>query len=224
MNTTSEHAEARGGPITETRPLIEYMEAGCKAPGDWRIGTEHEKFAYDLDTLRPLDYEGGIRFTFQWYGPLERTGDAARSATPRPEERAPDRGPDTEGQGFFAFHAIRVHPLGTRVPIRHLPRVRCLGMGRHRFGGRLRYADEHRERRQSRDREYLPLRHVPSPVLGRGVVSRHAVSRGARRPFASPTTSAVPPHRCHGTARKSGRRGGAGSVCSEGPGREDNSG
>ena len=61
MNTTSEHAEAKGEPITEARPLIEYMEAGCKAPEDWRIGTEHEKFAYDLHTLRPLDYEGGVR-------------------------------------------------------------------------------------------------------------------------------------------------------------------
>ena len=61
MDTTSDDAEARGGPITEARPLVEYMEAGCKAPEDWRIGTEHEKFAYHLDTLRPLEYEGGIR-------------------------------------------------------------------------------------------------------------------------------------------------------------------
>ena len=58
MNTTT---KAESEPLTEARPLIEYMEAGCKAPENWRIGTEHEKFAYDLDTLRPLDYESGVR-------------------------------------------------------------------------------------------------------------------------------------------------------------------
>ncbi|MDP6262853.1 MAG: glutamate-cysteine ligase family protein, partial [Rhodospirillales bacterium] len=52
-----------GEPITSKRPLIEYLEAGCKPPRAWRIGTEHEKFAYRLDDLRPLDYEGaqGVR-------------------------------------------------------------------------------------------------------------------------------------------------------------------
>jgi glutamate--cysteine ligase len=43
--------------------LVEYMEAGSKPREAWRIGTEHEKFAYRLDDLRPLEYEGenGIR-------------------------------------------------------------------------------------------------------------------------------------------------------------------
>jgi len=43
--------------------LIRYMEAGCKPPEMWRIGTEHEKFAYRLEDFRPLAYEGepGIR-------------------------------------------------------------------------------------------------------------------------------------------------------------------
>ncbi len=54
-----EHGEA----ITDARPLIDYMEAGCKPAETWRIGTEHEKFAYRMDDLRPLDYDGerGIR-------------------------------------------------------------------------------------------------------------------------------------------------------------------
>ncbi len=49
--------------ITSKRQLVENLESGCKPPGDWRIGTEHEKFAYRLDDLRPLPYEGaqGIR-------------------------------------------------------------------------------------------------------------------------------------------------------------------
>ncbi len=52
-----------GEPLTEKRALVEYIEAGCKPPEAWRIGTEHEKFAYRLDDLRPLEYEGerGVR-------------------------------------------------------------------------------------------------------------------------------------------------------------------
>ena len=49
--------------ITGKAQLIEYLAGGCKSPDKWRIGTEHEKFAYDRKTLRPLDYDGerGIR-------------------------------------------------------------------------------------------------------------------------------------------------------------------
>ena len=43
--------------------LVAYLEAGCKPVEQWRIGTEHEKFAYRLEDNRPLPYEGpqGIR-------------------------------------------------------------------------------------------------------------------------------------------------------------------
>lgn len=49
--------------LTNKRQLLDYMESGCKPPEKWRIGTEHEKFAYHLDDLKPLEYEGkaGIR-------------------------------------------------------------------------------------------------------------------------------------------------------------------
>lgn len=45
-------------PLDHKDQLVAYMESGCKPRVDWRIGTEHEKFAYDLETLRPLAYEG----------------------------------------------------------------------------------------------------------------------------------------------------------------------
>ncbi|MBM3952037.1 MAG: glutamate--cysteine ligase [Rhodospirillales bacterium] len=50
-------------PIADRRQLVEYFASGCKPKADWRIGTEHEKFAYRLSDLRPLEYEGdqGIR-------------------------------------------------------------------------------------------------------------------------------------------------------------------
>ena len=45
-------------PITDKRQLVDYVASGNKPPEQWRVGTEHEKFAYDLDTHRPLPYEG----------------------------------------------------------------------------------------------------------------------------------------------------------------------
>ena len=44
--------------LTDKRQLVEYLESGCKPRDAWRIGTEHEKFAYHLGNLRPLEYEG----------------------------------------------------------------------------------------------------------------------------------------------------------------------
>jgi glutamate--cysteine ligase len=51
--------EGQDGIVTDPRQLVEYIESGCKPPEAWRIGTEHEKFAYRLEDLRPLEYEGG---------------------------------------------------------------------------------------------------------------------------------------------------------------------
>ena len=55
--------QSTGEPITERRQLIEYLEAGCKPPERWRIGTEHEKFVFRRSDLRRVPYEGrdGIR-------------------------------------------------------------------------------------------------------------------------------------------------------------------
>ena len=50
-------------PIDSKDVLVRYMESGCKPPENWRIGTEHEKFAFRLKDLKPLTYDGdqGIR-------------------------------------------------------------------------------------------------------------------------------------------------------------------
>ena len=49
--------------ISTKDQLVEFLEDGCKPPEDWRIGTEHEKFAFDPETFRTLAYEGtsGVR-------------------------------------------------------------------------------------------------------------------------------------------------------------------
>ncbi|MEM1159609.1 MAG: glutamate--cysteine ligase [Pseudomonadota bacterium] len=64
-----------GGPIESRDDLASYLASGCKPKADWRIGTEHEKFGFCKDTLKPLPYEGqrsiravleGLRDRYGW--------------------------------------------------------------------------------------------------------------------------------------------------------------
>lgn len=46
-------------PIIESRDdLAGYLEAGCKPQSEWRIGTEHEKFGFNIADNSPVPYEG----------------------------------------------------------------------------------------------------------------------------------------------------------------------
>ncbi len=67
--------QSGGGPIERHEDLAEYLASGCKPRDAWRIGTEHEKFGYCKDTLKPLPFEGersivavleGLRDTYGW--------------------------------------------------------------------------------------------------------------------------------------------------------------
>ncbi len=55
MDTVESQGSMR---ISDKRSLVEYFEGGCKPKENWRIGTEHEKFAYTTEDLRPLPYDG----------------------------------------------------------------------------------------------------------------------------------------------------------------------
>src|SRR5690606_6926193 len=55
MSSPSSVAES---PIADRRELIEYIAAGERARDDWRIGTEHEKFGFRFDDLRPPEFDG----------------------------------------------------------------------------------------------------------------------------------------------------------------------
>ena len=46
-------------PADSRDDLVAWIASGSKRPQDWRIGTEHEKFLFHTDTLRPVPYEGG---------------------------------------------------------------------------------------------------------------------------------------------------------------------
>ena len=45
-------------PVSSRDQLVEYIAAGAKPKPDWRIGTEHEKFGFRLDDLRPPPFDG----------------------------------------------------------------------------------------------------------------------------------------------------------------------
>ena len=74
--------QSGGGPIESYDQLVNYLADGCKPKEDWRIGTEHEKFGYNKETLLPLPYEGdcsiramleGLRDGHGW-DPVEEGG------------------------------------------------------------------------------------------------------------------------------------------------------
>ncbi|MBS0569187.1 MAG: glutamate--cysteine ligase [Proteobacteria bacterium] len=45
-------------PVTSRDQLVQFIASGARAPAQWKIGTEHEKFGFRLDDLRPPTYEG----------------------------------------------------------------------------------------------------------------------------------------------------------------------
>ena len=74
--------QSGGGPITHHDQLAQFLADGCKPREAWKIGTEHEKFGYCKDTLKPLPYDGprsilkmleGLRDRYNWE-PLEEGG------------------------------------------------------------------------------------------------------------------------------------------------------
>ena len=51
-------AAADTTPLENRAQLVAHLASGAKPREKWRIGTEHEKFAFDLKTQRRLPYEG----------------------------------------------------------------------------------------------------------------------------------------------------------------------
>lgn len=49
---------AKDSIIENKQQLIDYIAAGSKPESDWTIGTEHEKFGFCVESLKPVPYEG----------------------------------------------------------------------------------------------------------------------------------------------------------------------
>src|SRR5262245_65997344 len=65
MSTRQDTAPSQ--PVDSRDDLIAWIAAGSKPPQSWRIGTEHEKFLFHTDTLKPVPYGGprGVRALMQ---------------------------------------------------------------------------------------------------------------------------------------------------------------
>jgi glutamate--cysteine ligase len=66
--------------VENREELVAYLESGCKPKSRWMLGTEHEKFGFTLDDLRPLPYFGdrsisailtGLADLYDWRPVLE---------------------------------------------------------------------------------------------------------------------------------------------------------
>ncbi|MEK9860666.1 MAG: glutamate--cysteine ligase, partial [Alphaproteobacteria bacterium] len=51
-------ADANSPLISGKADLIRWLEEGQSPKSEWRIGTEHEKFLFHLDTFKRPAYEG----------------------------------------------------------------------------------------------------------------------------------------------------------------------
>jgi glutamate--cysteine ligase len=73
--------EDKGAPITDKAQLVEWFSSAVTPRDEWRIGTEHEKFAFRLSDLRRVPYDGpdGIgvildRLTRFGWTPIQENG------------------------------------------------------------------------------------------------------------------------------------------------------
>ncbi|MEL8056434.1 MAG: glutamate--cysteine ligase [Pseudomonadota bacterium] len=82
MTTPTKDIDEAALRISGKAELVEWFEAGSKPKEAWRVGTEHEKFGFIKDGLKPLPYEGdvsvkamleGLRDQFGW-APIEEKG------------------------------------------------------------------------------------------------------------------------------------------------------
>jgi len=73
-------------PIEDVSTLVAYLASGCRPESEWRIGTEHEKFGFVRESLKPLPYEGeqgiravleGLALQFDWEPALENDAPTA---------------------------------------------------------------------------------------------------------------------------------------------------
>lgn len=75
MTTPTSDIDESSVRISGKSELVEFLEAGSKPAAEWRVGTEHEKFGFLRDGLKPLPYDGeasvlsileGLRDRFGW--------------------------------------------------------------------------------------------------------------------------------------------------------------
>jgi glutamate--cysteine ligase len=132
MSTRQDGAAA---PVVRSRDdLVAWIAAGSKPQRAWRIGTEHEKFLFYTDSLRPVPYEGsrgvralmeGLMARFGWEPILEGSNIIAL----RRPEGDPGGTVSLEPGGQFELSGApleTVHEVGTETQ-EHLEQVLAIG-------------------------------------------------------------------------------------------------
>lgn len=80
MTTPTANIDESAPRIESKAELVDWIAQGCKPKDKWLIGTEHEKFGFLKDGLRPVPYEGassvralleGLKEKFGWTGIYE---------------------------------------------------------------------------------------------------------------------------------------------------------
>ena len=121
-------------PVGSRDDLVAWIAAGSKPSQDWRIGTEHEKFLFHVDTLKPVPYEGprGVRALMQSlsdrYGWLPILEGGNIIALKRPEGE-PGGTVSLEPGGQFELSGQplqTIHEVGAET---HAHLTQCLGAG-----------------------------------------------------------------------------------------------
>ena len=121
-------------PVASRDDLVAWIAAGSKPSQDWRIGTEHEKFLFHADTLKPVPYEGprGVRALMQGlidrYGWLPILEGGNIIALKRPEGE-PGGTVSLEPGGQFELSGQplqTIHEVGAET---HAHLTQCLGAG-----------------------------------------------------------------------------------------------
>jgi glutamate--cysteine ligase len=51
-------SNVKESPISDRHQLVDYLASGARPEAEWTIGTEHEKFGFRLDDLRPPTWDG----------------------------------------------------------------------------------------------------------------------------------------------------------------------
>jgi len=101
----SNPGEADTTPIASVQQLADYIATGCKPKDAYRIGTEHEKFGFEVGTFRSPPYEpGGIRAV------LEGMADADPAGWEIIMERAAPIG--LKGRGQHRHASVSLEPAG----------------------------------------------------------------------------------------------------------------
>jgi glutamate--cysteine ligase len=132
MSTRQDSAPS---PTVRSRDdLVAWIAAGGKPRSEWRIGTEHEKFLFYTDTLRPVPYDGprgvralmeGLIARFGWQPIMEG---ANIIALKRPEGQ-PGGTVSLEPGGQFELSGeplATVHEIGAETQ-QHLNQVIAVG-------------------------------------------------------------------------------------------------